>query len=61
VAFAAAVGAAKTSDWCAVFADARGGSAFFCFVRLFEKDLGDFCGFVGKQVVDVPEQAFFAF
>lgn len=60
MASAAAVGAAETSDWCAVFADARGGFAFPGFVRLFEKNLGDFCRFVGKQVVDVPEQAFFA-
>ena len=56
-----AVGAAETIDWCAVFGDAVGGFAFFGFVRLFEKNLGNFCRVIGKHVVDVPEQAFFAF
>jgi hypothetical protein len=61
VAFAVAVRASETSNWCAVFADPRGGFAFFCFVPFFVEHFYDFCCVIVKKVIDVPEQTLFAF
>jgi hypothetical protein len=58
VAFAVAVRAAETADWCAFFADNLGNLAFFRFIRLFEEHFHDFCCVVVKQVIDVPERGF---